>query len=98
MDDQRETAMTCPWCGQEMEVGWITAGRDGAQWRPGWPPKLFGRAFVCIDHEGSVLRRRKAAYLCRSCRRMVLEFPAEALEPLEEADLTRPAAGTKEGL
>ena len=97
-EDAPPPPMTCPWCGREMEAGWITAGRDGAQWRPRWPPKLFGRVFVCIDHEGSVLHRRKTAYLCRDCRRMVLEFPAEALEPLEEADLTQPAAGTKEGL
>ena len=46
----------------------------------------------------SVHLEAKTAYLCRDCRRMVLEFPAEALEPLEEADLTRPTAGTKEGL
>ena len=88
--------MVCPWCGREMEVGWITAGRDGAQWRPGWPPKLFSRAFVCIDHAGSVLHRRKTAYLCRDCRRMVLEFPPEALEPLGEAEPVLPEEATEE--
>ena len=24
--------MICPWCGQEMEVGTITGGRDSVQW------------------------------------------------------------------
>ena len=24
--------MACPWCGQEMEVGYVTSGRDAARW------------------------------------------------------------------
>ena len=39
---QRETpppATACPWCGQDMETGWIAGGRDGIQWWSGWPPR-----------------------------------------------------------
>ena len=31
MDDQRETAMTCPWCGQEMELGYLFS-TDSIRW------------------------------------------------------------------
>ena len=80
--------MACPWCGREMEVGSITGGRDGAKWWPGWPPKPIAgldAPFLRVDHEGGFLCSYKAAYLCRSCRRMVLEFPEESLEPLGDA-------------
>ena len=82
---QRETPpppMACPWCGQEMEVGYVT-GRDAVRWWPGWPPRIIGGAdgaAIRVDHEGTVLLRYKTAYLCRACRRMVLEFSEEALE------------------
>ena len=83
--------MICPWCGQEMEAGYITGGRDGANWWPGWPPKVLGPgngAPIRVDHEGTVLLRYKTAWLCRACRRMVLEIPEEEIpKPLtpEEA-------------
>lgn len=83
--------MACPWCGQEMEAGYITGGRDGANWWPGWPPKVLGPgngAPIRVDHEGTVLLRYKTAWLCRACRRMVLEIPEEEIpKPLtpEEA-------------
>ena len=94
---QRETPpppMVCPWCGQEMKVGWITAGRGGAKWWPGWPPKLaagLDAPFLRVDHEGGFLYSYKAACLCRTCRRMVLEFPEESLEPLGDAAPCHPA-------
>lgn len=82
---QRETpppATACPWCGQDMETGWIAGGRDGIQWWSGWPPRsLVDETPIRVDHEGTLLRRYKAACLCRSCRRMVLEFPEAVLHP-----------------
>ena len=64
--------MICPWCGQEMEVGTITGGRDSVQWWPGWPNRFFGASGPEIDilHEGSLFNRYKTAWLCRSCRRI----------------------------
>lgn len=87
---QRETPpppMTCPWCGQEMEVGTIAGVRDSVLWWPGWPNKVFGASGQGIDiiHEGSLWHRYKTAYLCRACRRMVLEFSEEALETTSSA-------------
>lgn len=80
---QSPPPMACPWCGQEMEVGYVTGGRDAVRWWPGWPPRMIGGAdgaAIRVDHEGTVFLRYKTAYLCRACRRMVLEFPEEALE------------------
>ena len=73
--------MICPWCGQEMEVGTITGGRDSVQWWPGWPNRFFGASGPEIDilHEGSLFNRYKTAWLCRSCRRMVMEIPEEEI-------------------
>ena len=57
--------MICPWCGQEMEVGTITGGRDSVQWWPGWPNRFFGASGPEIDilHEGSLFNRYKTAWL-----------------------------------
>ena len=90
---QRQTPpppMACPWCGQEMEVGTIVGGRDSVLWWPGWPNRIFGASGPEIDilHEGSLLHRYKTAWLCRACRRMVMEIPEEEIpKPLtpEEA-------------
>ena len=73
--------MICPWCGQEMEVGTITGGRDSVQWWPGWPHRFFGASGPEIDilHEGSLFNRYKTAWLCRSCRRMVMEIPEQEI-------------------
>lgn len=73
--------MICPWCGQEMEVGTITGGRDSVQWWPGWPNRFFGASGPEIDilHEGSLFNRYKTAWLCRGCRRMVMEIPEEEI-------------------
>ena len=82
---QRETpppATACPWCGQDMETDWIAGGRDGIQWWSGWPPRsLVDETPIRVDHEGTLLRRYKVAFLCRSCRRMALEFPEAVLHP-----------------
>ena len=85
---QSPPPMACPWCGGEMQVGRITGGGNPVRWRPGWPQSIFEGApwgeWVRIDHEGGFLHRYKAAWLCRACRRMVLEFPEEELEALPE--------------
>ena len=95
--------MACPWCGQEMEVGTIIGGRDLVQWWPGWPKRVFGAngPGIHIDYEGGLLHKYKTAYLCRACRRMVLEFSEEALETepsgWEEAPAETGSAETDSG-
>ena len=78
---QSPPPMACPWCGQEMEVGTIVGGRDSVLWWPGWPNRFFGASGPEIDilHEGSLFNRYKTAWLCRSCRRMVMEIPEEEI-------------------
>ena len=94
---QSPPPMACPWCGRDMQVGRITGGGDPVRWRPGWPQSIFEGApwgeWVRIDHEGGFLHRYKAAWLCRACRRMVLEFPAEELEAPQDTWQTPPADG-----
>lgn len=74
--------VSCPWCGRKMLVGQLTAGRDGAKWWPGWADNTYGRAHICVDHEGTVLSRYKTAWFCRSCRKLVMDFPEEVLNTL----------------
>ena len=93
---QSPPPMACPWCGRDMQVGRITGGGDPVRWRPGWPPRVLGPGDgvpIRVDHEGTVLLRYKTAYLCRACRRMVLEFPAEELEAPQDTWQTPPADG-----
>ena len=52
---QRQTPpppMKCPWCGQEMEVGYVTSGRDAVRWWPGWPPRVLGPGDGCAHPGG----------------------------------------------
>lgn len=86
---QRKTPpppMTCPWCGQEMEAGYVTGPR-GVHWHRGMPTtkRLWLGAgpgnTMRVDAEGGLLTSYCRAWFCRACRRMVLEFSAEALAP-----------------
>ena len=51
-EEQTPSAMTCPWCGQEMRMGYLVGGRDAVRlvWeRPG--------AFRLADADGTLLLR-----------------------------------------
>lgn len=82
---QRETPppMACPWCGQEMEAGYLTGGR-GVFWTQGVPTTkklLLGageESTLRMDAEGGLLPYG-SAWLCRACRRMVMEIPEEEI-------------------
>lgn len=74
----------CPWCGKEMEQGFVTGGRDAVRWHPGiykFDPfrGLSGEAIDLLD-DGSGLTCYKITWLCRDCKKMVLNMP----EPLED--------------
>ena len=70
----------CPWCGQEMEIGYLIGGRDPVRWvkeRPR-PFRLTGlEDAMRVNDEGGWLTAYKTAWLCRPCRKMVLEAPEE---------------------
>lgn len=75
-----EPAERCPWCGRDMERGYIT-GRDGVIWTPGrmtaraaWlgPPKEVRERRLRLDDEGE-LCSWKTVWYCRDCERMTLD-------------------------
>ena len=72
--------MLCPYCGKEMEKGFIQ-GRDGVWWsekkRPVSALHIFGGNMVELAKSlpGVTGDRRAAdAYLCRDCRKVVVDY------------------------
>lgn len=70
----------CPWCGAEMEQGFILAGRDPVRWHPGVYRFDLFRGLdgdtINICHEGGAFSGYyKTAWICRACGRMVLNLP-----------------------
>mgnify|MGYP001028165784 FL=1 len=79
----------CPWCGKDMEQGYMMGGK-GVHWYSG---VLTTRAAwigdsskeeIRLDHEG-ILAMYKTVWLCRECKKMVLDMP-EPPEPLGTYD------------
>ena len=99
---QRETPpppMACPWCGREMEMGYLSGSR-GVFWIRGVPTarKFWlgaGRGnIIRVDTEGGLMTPHRTAWLCRACRRMVLEAPGNMwkIPPAENSgEQTAPA-------
>ena len=99
---QRETPpppMACPWCGREMEMGYLSGSR-GVFWIRGVPTarKFWlgaGRGnIIRVDTEGGLMTPHRTAWLCRACRRMVLEAPGNMwkIPPAENSgERTAPA-------
>ena len=72
--------MLCPYCGKEMEKGFIQC-RDGVWWsekkRPVSALHIFGGNMVDLAKSlpGVAGDRRAAdAYLCRDCRKVVVDY------------------------
>ena len=99
---QREApppSMACPWCGREMEMGYLSGSR-GVFWIRGVPTarKFWlgaGRGnIIRVDTEGGLMTPHRTAWLCRACRRMVLEAPGNMwkIPPAENSgERTAPA-------
>nr|WP_325212498.1 PF20097 family protein [uncultured Oscillibacter sp.] len=69
----------CPWCGKEMEQGFILGGRDAVRWYPGVYKfdlirGLDGNAMDLLD-DYSTWSCYKTVWLCRDCKKMVLNMP-----------------------
>lgn len=73
---------TCPWCGKEMEKGYITGGRDAVRWSRGKPGFLggLGGESLRIDDEGGLFCSYRTAWYCRDCRKLVADVPEPAAE------------------
>lgn len=70
----------CPWCGKDMEQGFITGGRDAVRWYPGvckfeFFRGLDGNAIDLCNEGGAFSGYYKTAWLCRECGKMVLSIP-----------------------
>ena len=73
----------CPWCGKEMDRGYLTGGKGGysVQWSPKKPGVLFGNAFaeesIVVSDEGG-MTSYKTCWYCRDCCKMTMEvLPAQ---------------------
>lgn len=89
-----EPAEKCPWCGKDMERGYLITGRGGIVWTPGrmtgraaWigPPKEVRERRLRVDNEG-FLATYKTTWYCPDCEKMVLDA-AGLLSP-ENTDIS----------
>lgn len=66
----------CPWCGKEMEQGFLTGGRDGVRWHPGiYKFELFqSLGGIDVLEEGTWVPY-KTTWLCRDCKKAVFHMP-----------------------
>lgn len=71
-------AMKCPFCGSEMEGGFVRC-RDGVRWSPGRPPVAALAAFMpgsvvlggCGDDESETTA---VAHRCPGCKMVVIPY------------------------
>ena len=70
-------AEICPWCGKEMDKGYLTGGGGGSsvEWSAKKPGVILGTAFhedaVIVSVEGS-MTSYKLCWYCRDCQKMTL--------------------------
>lgn len=71
----------CPWCGREMERGYLLGGRDGITWTPGFltaraawlgPGREAEERRLRVDDEGG-FSTYKTAWYCGGCEKMVID-------------------------
>lgn len=87
-EEPEGTPERCPWCGKDMEKGYVTGGRDPVRWSRKKPGLLRGcdSAAVRVDDEGNFFTY-KTAWYCRDCGKLVLALaPPETLNSPENQD------------
>lgn len=76
-----EPPAKCPWCGEDMERGYLTGGRSPVAWTPGrlttrsaWLvlSKEIRDRRLRVDHEGDFFPH-KTAWYCPNCAKMVID-------------------------
>lgn len=99
----------CPWCGKDMEQGFLTGGRDLVGWYPGIPrfdpfrSLSDGGGFAILDEGAPFSGYHKTAWLCRECGKLVFSIPeSERVYDFpgpqeDEAAGTTQEEGTSEG-
>lgn len=83
---RRETPpapIPCPWCGKEMEVGYLIGGRDAVRLVRQRPGLLrIAEDALYIRGDGTFWCDYKIAWTCPDCRKLVADLP----EPEETWD------------
>ena len=71
----------CPWCGQDMERGYLASSRSGIVWTPGrmttraaWigPPRESRERRLRVDNEGGIAAY-KTTWYCEHCQKMTID-------------------------
>lgn len=71
----------CPWCGKDMEQGFMIGGRGCVSWYPGIYKTDFFRSpsdadSINVQDEGSIWSGLyKTTWLCRDCKKAVFNMP-----------------------
>ena len=70
----------CPWCGTDMEQGFLTGGQDTVYWYSGvhsFVPffRLGTEDIRVLDEGGPFAGYYKVAWLCRECGKIVFSIP-----------------------
>ncbi|WP_352415597.1 PF20097 family protein [Oscillibacter ruminantium] len=62
----------CPWCGKDMQKGYLSGGRDGARWSAETPGLLVST--VSIQDEGGWLDSAyKVCWFCKDCQKIFFD-------------------------
>lgn len=101
----------CPWCGKDMERGYLITGRGGIVWTPGrmttraaWigPSKEVRDRRLRVDNEG-FLASYKTTWYCRDCEKMTIDASGllspentDRWSSLEEPENTKSAGEQEE--
>lgn len=83
----------CPWCGKDMEQGYMMGGRDAVCWYPGVYKfdlvRGLGGDSIDLLNDGSGWTRYKTVWLCRGCKKMTFDMP----DPPEDPFASWPESG-----
>lgn len=69
----------CPWCGKDMEQGFLLGGRDGTRWYPGvykfTPLRALNSEAMDVLDDGGGFASYKITWLCQDCKKAVFDMP-----------------------
>lgn len=71
-----EHSLNCPNCGQAMEPGYLSAGGGRIKWtqKKRSLSALAGDREIPIQNMSFTGKNSTVAYLCRSCRKIVVDY------------------------
>ena len=91
--EEAPAPVPCPYCGAEMELGYLICGRGSIHWTKVKPDGFFGNLFaetVPVSDEG-LFNEYKTSHFCAACRKLVVDVPEQKEEwsaPTEPAEET----------